>query len=186
MKPIATLAAAVLCAGLLTACSEQAQKSAQDAASAAPGTAKDALIAGSIKTKISAIDLDAATSVNVAVSNGRVTLTGEVRNEGERGQFENAARSVEGVTGVSDTTRINPGMHGPKESLGDAGLAAKVAASLAGQTGLNAFHIKTQAHDGIVTLSGALPTQAIKDTALETARHTDGVRSVVDRLTVNP
>ena len=186
MKSIGMVAATVLWAVLLTACSGQAQKSAQDAASAAPGTAKDALIAGSIKTKISAIDLDAATAVNVAVDNGNVTLSGQVRNEAERGQFENAARSVDGVTGVSDTTRVNSGLHGPKETLDDAGLAAKVATALAGQTGLNAFHIKTQAHDGTVTLSGELPTAAIKETALETARRTSGVRGVIDRLTVKP
>jgi hyperosmotically inducible protein len=40
--------------------------------------------------------------------------------------------------------------------------------------------------DGLVTLKGTVPSEAAKTRALELARTTDGVRKVVDHLTVKP
>lgn len=175
-----------LVAGLLalTACSSSQQKQAQDAASAAPQQASDAVLAASVKTKLAAIDVDSATSVHVDVTNGNVTLRGEVRNPAQRGDFENAARSVGGVNGVTDNTRVNPKLRGARESLGDAALLTKVMGALAAQTGVNAFGVKGVARDGTVTLYGHVSTQAIKTTMLETARKINGVTSIIDKITI--
>lgn len=174
------LATALLC----SACSPGAQKSAQDVASAAPGQAQDALLAASIKTKIAAIDLDSAAAVKVDVEKGAVTLTGKAKSANERSQFESAARSVNGVTGVTDNLGIDPKLRGARESLNDAALVTRVMGALAAQTGINAFNIKGSAHDGVVTLNGSVKTQATKTQMLDAARATNGVRSVVDQITV--
>ncbi|PZR58561.1 MAG: hypothetical protein DLM50_03530 [Candidatus Meridianibacter frigidus] len=167
---------------MLAACGGSAQKSAQQAASAAPGEAKDALIAATVKTKVSAVDLDATTAVRVDVSDGRVVLTGEAKNEEQRREFENSARSVDGVKGVDDRTRINPHLRGAKETLSDAALTARVAGALAAETGINALAIKPTVHDGVVTLDGHVRSIATKQTMLQTVRGVGGVRSVVDRI----
>jgi osmotically-inducible protein OsmY len=39
-------------------------------------------------------------------------------------------------------------------------------------------------NNGVVTLTGTVPTAAEKALALKIAKETDGVKSVVDRLTV--
>ena len=170
-------------AGLLAACSSNAQKSAQDLASAAPQQAQDALIAGSVHAKMVAIDVD-ATAVHVEVDRGHVTLTGEARNDAQRSAFENAARSVGGVTGVTDRVRVNPKLRGARESVGDAALVTRVMGALAAQTGINAFSIKASAHDGALTLTGTVKSQATKAAMLDAARHVNGVRVVTDRIEV--
>ncbi|MFN2528686.1 MAG: BON domain-containing protein [Candidatus Baltobacteraceae bacterium] len=168
----------------LAACTSTQQKQAQDAASAAPQQAADAVLAASVKTKLAAIDVDSATSVHVEVANGNVTLSGDVRNPAQRGVFENAARSVGGVTGVTDNTKINPKLRGARESLGDAALLTKVMGALTAQTGVNAFGVKGVSRDGTVTLYGHVSTQAIKTTMLETARKVNGVTSIIDKITI--
>lgn len=169
---------------LLVACTSAQQKSAQDAASAAPQQAQDAVIATGVKAKLAGIDVDSATAVHVAVENGNVRLSGEARSAGQRNQFEAAARSVGGVKSVNDTVRLNPNLRGARESLGDAGLAAKVMGAIGAQAGVNAFRIHAAVKDGDVTLSGSVPTAAIKTTVLETARTVAGVRSITDRIDV--
>lgn len=170
----------------LAACTSSQQKSAQDEASAAPQQAQDGLIAASVKAKLATIDLDSATAVHVDVARGNVTLSGEVRDRTQRADFENAARSVSGVNGVSDYTKVNPKLRGARESLGDAALAAKVVGALAAQTGVNAAGVKVAAHDGTLTLTGTAPSPAIKTTMLESARKTEGVRVVIDRIEIKP
>ena len=170
----------------LAACTSSQQKSAQEEASAAPQQAQDGLIAASVKAKLATIDVDSATAVHVDVARGHVTLSGEVRSASQRADFENASRSINGVTGVTDNTKVNSKLRGARETLGDAALATKVVAALAAQTGVNAASVKVAAHDGTVTLTGAAPSAAIKTTMIETARKTGGVRVVVDRIAIKP
>jgi len=170
----------------LAACTSGQQKQAADAASAAPQQAADAVLAASVKTKLAAIDVDSATSVHIDVAHGNVTLSGDVRDPAQRAVFENAARSVNGVTGVTDNTKINPKLRGARESLGDAALVTKVMGAVAAQTGVNAFGVKAASRDGTVTLYGEVPTQAIKATMLETARKVNGVTSIIDKISIKP
>jgi hyperosmotically inducible protein len=63
-------------------------------------------------------------------------------------------------------------------------ITGKVKASLAVDSTVRASHIEVATQDGVVTLSGNLNTQAEKDRAMEIARSTSGVKSVVDMLAV--
>ena len=183
------LAALSLGLGMLAACTAQQQQSARQTAgsmaSSAPGTAKDALIATSVSAKLAAIDVDAATAVHVSVQNGGVTLSGEERSRQERADYEGAARSVEGVTGVLDTVRVNPHVRGAREALGDAALQTKVAGAIAAQTGVNVFHVKTAVRNGVVTLAGSVTSRALKETVLSSVRQVNGVTRVIDNIEVN-
>lgn len=165
--------------GLLAACTAQQQQSA-------PAEAKDALIATSVSAKLATIDVDAATAIHAAVHGGVVTLSGEARSVQERSDYERAARSVDGVRGMVDTVRINPHLRGAREAVGDAALQAKVAGAIAAQTGLNVFHMRTAAHNGVVTLTGSVATRAIKETMLASVRQVNGVTRVIDNIEVKP
>ena len=68
----------------------------------------------------------------------------------------------------------------------DPGLTAAVKARLAQDDMVKAYQIDVDTSDRIVTLSGAVESTAAKEQALTLARHTEGVRDVVDRLNVDP
>lgn len=178
------IGAGLLAMVLLAGCSASSQKSAQDAASAAPQAAQDALLAASVKTKLGTVDVDSTTSVHVDIDHGKVVLTGEARTAAQRKQYEDAARSVNGVTSVTDELQINPKLRGARESLGDAALAAKVMGAIAAQTGVNAVGIKAVAKDGTVTLTGSTDSMTKKTLIVDTARSVNGVRVLVDQITI--
>ncbi|MDQ2871944.1 MAG: BON domain-containing protein [Candidatus Eremiobacteraeota bacterium] len=168
------LVAAVVALG---ACSARQQQQTSN-------QAKDGLIAAGVSAKLSAIDLDAASNVHVGVTNGAVTLTGQAHSSAERSQYDAAAKSVDGVTTLTDKLTVNPLVRGAKESLDDAALAAKVAGTLGAQTGVNAFHVKPTVRGGVVTLTGTVGSAATKTTMIESVRKLAGVKRVIDNIEV--
>jgi hyperosmotically inducible protein len=68
----------------------------------------------------------------------------------------------------------------------DAGVTTAVKSKLAADDTVKAYQIDVDTADGVVTLNGAVETTAAKNQAVMLARQTDGVREVVDQLTVNP
>jgi osmotically-inducible protein OsmY len=71
-------------------------------------------------------------------------------------------------------------------TLDDAGIAAKVKGKLAEDSQTSAIKIGVSTTDGVVTLSGTVPTGTEKTRAEQIARQTDGVKKVVDDITVDP
>jgi hyperosmotically inducible periplasmic protein len=68
----------------------------------------------------------------------------------------------------------------------DPGISTAVKTRLAADETVKAYQIDVDTDNGIVTLSGAVETTAARDQAVIVARQTDGVRDVVDLLTVDP
>ena len=66
--------------------------------------------------------------------------------------------------------------------VNDAQLKVRVTAAIAAQTGVNVFHITTDVKDGVVTLTGTVPTKPIEQTVVKAAAGVAGVTRVVDRL----
>jgi osmotically-inducible protein OsmY len=75
-------------------------------------------------------------------------------------------------------------VHAAGVQLSDHALEVKVGAAIAAEAGTNIFHITPYARDGIVTLSGTVPSRAIHQTVLRTARDVPGVKGVIDRISV--
>ncbi len=69
-------------------------------------------------------------------------------------------------------------------AAGDATLTAKVKAKFLADTSISGLKIDVDTKNDVVTLSGTVPTAAEKRHAVEVARATDGVKSVVDNLKV--
>lgn len=65
-------------------------------------------------------------------------------------------------------------------------VTAAVKSKLAIDDTVQAYQIDVDTAGGVVTLSGTVETAAAKNRAVMIARQTDGVRDVVDHLTVNP
>jgi hypothetical protein len=66
----------------------------------------------------------------------------------------------------------------------DAGITTDVTTSLAADEAVSAFDVNVDTNDGVVTLTGTVPSMAAKDRAVEIARSSDGVRDVVDNLRI--
>ena len=71
-------------------------------------------------------------------------------------------------------------------STTDPGLTTAVKSKLAADDTVKSYRIDVDTKDAVVTLNGAVDTAAARTRAVELARGTDGVRDVVDRLTVSP
>lgn len=165
-------AVALLCVAVLAACNMQ--------------TAPAAMVTA-VKAKLATVDPDSTTAVRVtATADGVVTLTGDARDSAQRSAYDSAAASVSGVKRVVDRIRINPALHGPKETFQETALGAKVAANIAAQAGVNAANVKPEVHGDVVTLAGRVSSASVKTTILDTARKTNGVSRVIDRIEVKP
>jgi hyperosmotically inducible periplasmic protein len=66
----------------------------------------------------------------------------------------------------------------------DGWLVMKVHSEMVDEDLLSGSDIDVDVKDGVVTLRGTVPTEAGRARALEVARKNDGVKSVVDRLTI--
>jgi len=69
-------------------------------------------------------------------------------------------------------------------SQSDSGITTKVKAKMVADDTVKAHEINVTTRDHVVTLSCEVGTTAAKDQAIQIARQTDGVRDVVDQLTI--
>ena len=72
------------------------------------------------------------------------------------------------------------------QTMDDAGITSKVKSKLAADSRTSAIDIKVDTNRGVVTLSGTAAGQAEKTSAGELAKNTEGVRGVVNNITVTP
>lgn len=133
-----------------------------------------------------------ALGVRIEVNAGRVVLTGSVDQPSTRDLAREVALSVRGVHDVESRISLGAGPAAEARSaashseskLKDALLEMKVKGALLGQVGENAMKIEVEVSDGVVSLRGIVPNGGVRDSAIDTARSTGGVRRVVNLLTV--
>lgn len=157
----------------------------------------DVGITTSVKSRLAADDMVKAYQINVDTKNRVVTLTGEVPSQAAKESAVKIARSTDGVSSVVDNLTI--AVAGTDRGLGDAtaataGRAGEVASDamltssiktkFLADPNVSGLKIDVDTTNGVVTLTGNVKTAAEKAEALRIARDTDGVKTVVDRLTV--
>lgn len=71
-------------------------------------------------------------------------------------------------------------------AMDDVGITASVNAGLAKDPDLSAIRIDVDTKDGVVTLNGPAPNAGAKERAESIAKAVNGVKSVDNKLTVNP
>jgi osmotically-inducible protein OsmY len=133
--------------------------------------------------------------IDVDTRDGIVTLRGDVAGDEERGQALLLARTTPGVERVEDALTVNaaidassqvesaPDLPEPSKS-DDEALTALVQSRFAGDPSLKTTSIEVTAKNGVLLVEGTAPTAALKQRALSTARATEGVLQVVDRIKV--
>ncbi|MFC4158403.1 BON domain-containing protein [Chitinimonas lacunae] len=72
------------------------------------------------------------------------------------------------------------------QAIDNATLTGKVKAALASDAGLKTLTLNVDSNDGVVTVSGTVPSQQMSDSVNQVVRGVEGVRSVQNNVTVRP
>jgi hyperosmotically inducible periplasmic protein len=174
----------------------------------------DAWITTQIYAKFFASSDIKARNINVDTSSGVVTLTGEVHSASERNQAVAKAKATDGVKQVIDkltvTQAARPGRSSGRDTaaprpnraddvkahaksaadrvgkeISDTWITTKVQAMYFLDRDIKGMQIDVTTKDGVVTLAGAVVSEATHQKAIADARSIEGVRQVVDKLTVH-
>jgi osmotically-inducible protein OsmY len=171
---------------------------------AATGSARDdSAIATNVRARFYTDDTVRARRIDVTAEGGVVTLRGAVENDAAKKHAVDIAQTVEGVVRVVDELTVThlvsaekPAGLADPATTGTAGhdaplrLPAWITTKIQSQYFLSS-KIKpwtvdvTTSSDGVVTLDGTVDTEQKKAEALRIARDTEGVKQVVDRITVH-
>ena len=134
--------------------------------------------------------------VKVKVDKGVAMLSGKVATAAQKAEAEKIAK-VEGISRVESkievdadvdktmSERIKGGFNKTGEKISDAWITTKVNWFFVGEDRLKGSHIDVDTKDNVVTLKGTVSSPAGRLRAIELAKSTEGVKSVVDQLTVS-
>ena len=118
--------------------------------------------------------------IKSTVSEGWVTLEGNVSLLREREDVERCVRRLGGVRGVANKIEVKP------EKIKADDVREAIEEALERRAEREAQHIKVEVHDGGVKLSGRVRSWAEKRAILGIVSHAPGVRAVDDNLYVDP
>jgi osmotically-inducible protein OsmY len=171
-------------------------------------------ITATVKARLAADDIVRAHVIDVDTAEGVVTLSGTVPTAVAEDRAIRLARETDGVVEVVDEIVVNTAVPtsgelegGPGageapgqteeaaaqaqnaaertgELLNDAALTSSIKGRLLADMSTPGLEIDVDAKNGMVTLSGTVPTRAAADQAVSIVRRTEGVKSVVDNLRV--
>lgn len=120
--------------------------------------------------------------IGVTVTDGAVTLSGEVDSYPQKEAALEAAFHVRGVTSVADEIVIRPRL-GP---AGDIDIAHSAGEALKSTVVVPQGAVKVTVHEGRVSLSGKLAWNYQREAALRAVRHAPGVTFVQDDIEIKP
>ena len=93
-----------------------------------------------------------------------------------------AGTPLTAAKGEAETTVVPAASVGSGERMSDALIEARIKNELYAKTGKSSFAIDVASTAGVVSLSGQMPDRAHRDEALRIARHSPGVREVLDQM----
>jgi len=123
-------------------------------------------------------DIDPS-NIQVDVSGGAVSLSGSVTSYWQRTLAERMVANIDGVLGVQNELTVVP-----SEDVLDEAIAESIEASLRRSSCVSADDVTVKVEQGVVTLSGVVPSCMASRITQEAAHHTTGVRDVRSDLSV--
>jgi hyperosmotically inducible protein len=106
------------------------------------------------------------------------------RSIGTSGATTGIDQSRARQAGAEVGEKVAIGVNDAERALTNAGLTAKIKSKMVLDDTIEARHIDVDTSGSVVTLSGVVRSPAERARALQLARETEGVTSVVDRLEV--
>ena len=149
----------------------------------------DAWLSTKVKTTLLFHRNVSAYNTEVSAKDGHVTLRGEVTTEAQRELTTEYAKDVEGVKTVTNEMTVSKTSKMPDATMGekidDASITALVKLTLLFHRSTSAIHTKVDTSEGIVTLGGKARNAAEKDLVTKLVTDTNGVKSVVNNMTID-
>jgi hyperosmotically inducible protein len=137
------------------------------------------------RARTRAVELARATEGVADVVDNLTVVAGVTAPGGVDDAAMNRARDAASTTTAGADTAKRDGTVGTAgAAVGDAALTAKVKTKFLADTSISGLKIDVDTKNDVVTLNGTVPTAAEKRRAVEVAKATDGVKSVVDNLKV--
>ena len=124
-----------------------------------------------------------AGQIGVAVTDGVVTLTGNVESYIEKVAAERAAKRVGGVRVVANDLEVRPPVPLQRN---DTEIGRAVSETLEWDVRIPHDKIKARVADGAVTLEGAVPLQYQRAAAESAIRRLSGVKAVYNMIGIQP
>jgi hyperosmotically inducible periplasmic protein len=144
----------------------------------------DMWITSAIKLRLLANSSTPALDINVDTYEGAVTLFGIVPSEQAKTAAAAEARKVNGVKHVDNALQVVPKPAQAAVQVHDDELVKRVDAALDARPPLRDADINVEVKNGVVRLTGAVPSEGQRLEAAIIARSVTGVRSVQDDLRV--
>lgn len=110
------------------------------------------------------------------VSKGIVTLLGHVETQSNERLAKRIASQVRGVKEIRSEVQLK------EKGVDDATLVNRVESAMVASPWVNAQEIRTDARNGLITLTGMVDTQEAAEWAVETAYQVSGVKAVVSEI----
>ena len=120
-----------------------------------------------------------ADTVQAAVHNGHVTLTGTVEWLYQRRQAEKAVRHIRGLLGVFDHITVKP-------KAGQRYVQRRIVRALHRMADVDAQHVSVTVSDDAVVLRGTVGTWAQRDTIERAAGSAPGITTIDNQIVVAP
>jgi hyperosmotically inducible protein len=109
---------------------------------------------------------------------------GVAAGETKKGVEKAGEKTAEGVSVAAHETKNAAKKTG--EVVSDSWITTKVKAKFVGEDALKHSHISVSTTDNVVTLTGTVASEAGRERAIAIVKATDGVKDVVDKLTIAP
>jgi len=116
--------------------------------------------------------------VDVATSQGVVTLSGSVDNLLDQVRAQKTAEGIRGVLDVTDTITVNPA------SLPDEDIRKHIQAALQQDPATDSYQTTVAVQDGVATLTGSLASYAEKQLVTRVADGVKGVKEVRNQIAI--
>ena len=118
--------------------------------------------------------------IQSSVSNGWVTLEGEVDYGRERTDAEKAIRRLAGVVGVSNKITIR------KQRIDESQLREQIESALERRAAREAERLRLEVHDGAIDIWGRVHSWQEKRAVIGSISHAPGVSRLKDHLRIDP
>lgn len=142
---------------------------------------RDASIESSIRDSYAFRNYLQDDNIVIDSRDGRITLTGTVPELSHKLVAQQTAEGISGVKSVDNQLQVEGGS--PREGS-DAWVGAMVKAELLKHRDVDALNTNVYVKEGIVTLQGKAETQAQRSLTGEYARNVEGVKDVINQMTV--
>jgi osmotically-inducible protein OsmY len=148
-----------------------------------PGSARqtDTELAQAVRTALTSNVFVVAKHIRSTVTDGRVTLEGEVDNWSERSDAEQAVRNLRGVRGVLNNTTVAS----PTPRVDADAIRGAIEGALERRAEHETKGIQVRVEGGTVTLTGNVSCWAEEQAVLQAASHAPGVQHINNDLDID-